>query len=70
MTADGWRLIVLGAAYSNNENDDPAKLDLLASLLAQQDEAKERLRELGYGCIGSTWSDVVREIETEERFQR
>jgi hypothetical protein len=56
MTKEGWRELVVMAAL------DPERLELLAQLLAEQDAAKNRLRELGFGCVGMPWSDVVEEI--------
>lgn len=61
MTEDGWRSAVLDAVRRADAGD-PELLDLMAKLLAEQDAAKQELREIGYGCLGTPWRDVVEEI--------
>lgn len=56
MTAEGWRELVLDAVR-RNDHGDSSQLGLLGRLLAEQDEAKQVLRDLGYGCIGMPWAD-------------
>lgn len=64
MTAEGWRALVLQAVY-RRENGDHEPFDLVVHLLTEQDQAKEGLRRLGFGVIGTPWSEVVAEIEAE-----
>lgn len=61
MTAEGWREAVL-AAVSRAAAGDPTLLELMARLLAEQDRAKQELRDIGFGCCGMPWLDVVEEI--------
>jgi hypothetical protein len=61
MTLDGWKLVVLHAA------DDVGRRDLLAKLLYEQDQAKESLRRLGYGVIGTPWPKVIAEVDAHMR---
>jgi len=46
---------------------DPVLAALMAKLLYEQDAAKQALRELGYGCTGMPWADVVEEIRAGAR---
>lgn len=68
MTRDGWRDVILSAAVRSAGGKHDA-LDLLADLLAEQDAAKNALRELGYGVIGTPWPNVVRAIARAVRYQ-
>jgi hypothetical protein len=61
MTRDGWRELVIHAMRLNDLGD-PANLDLLAKLLTEQDQAKQGFRDLGFGCIGASWRQVVQEV--------
>lgn len=61
MTRDGWRDIVLSAVHSHDHGDS-SQLELLASLLEEQDAAKQALRDKGYGCIGMGWTNTVDEV--------
>jgi hypothetical protein len=61
VTVEGWRDAVL-QAVRDHDAGDPTLLQLMSRLLAEQDDAKQRLRELGYGCIGMPWADVVDDI--------
>lgn len=63
MTVEGWKMLVLHAV-SRYIAGDVEPLDLLALLLNEQDEAREQLRRLGFGCTGMPWPQVVNEIET------
>lgn len=62
MTKDGWRMAVVRAVNRYQAGDTRA-LDLLAQLLAEQDEAKGRLSEAGFGVIGTPWAKVVNEVK-------
>ena len=64
MTYEGWQLAVLKAADDHADGDD-TMLDLVARLLTEQDEAKNRLRHLGFGWCGLPWAGVVDEIEEQ-----
>ncbi len=46
MTLEGWRLLVANTA------SDPELAELTARVLNEQDEAKQRLRDKGYGWTG------------------
>lgn len=61
MIKEGWRQTVREAVQRANEGE-PTQLALLVELLTEQDQAKQELRELGYGCTGMPWLDVVKEI--------
>lgn len=51
MTQDGWRLLIVEAVH-DSENGNDEKLDLLALHLQQCDQAKQVLRDKGYGWTG------------------
>jgi hypothetical protein len=57
MTAKGWADLVTKAI------SDPDMMALLVRLLVEQDEAKHRLREMGFGVTGTPWLQMVDEIE-------
>lgn len=61
MTKEGWREVILNATRKNDTGDSSA-LELLAQLLYEQDEAKNSLREKGYGCTGMPWAETVDEV--------
>lgn len=61
MTQDGWRAAII-KAVRDADAGDRTFLDLMASLLTEQDQAKNRLRELGYGCTGTPWPRVIDEV--------
>jgi hypothetical protein len=63
MTADGWRQTIVQVVDASRCGEDRG-LDLLAQLLVEQDQAKQALRKVGFGCIGMPWADVVHEILT------
>jgi hypothetical protein len=63
MTAEGWRDIVREAVVRHDGGDDEL-LTLVARLLAEQDDAKEALRQVGFGCTGMPWPELVRDIIT------
>jgi hypothetical protein len=63
MTKDGWRTAVLQAANRYQVGGDSRSLDLLVQLLAEQDEAKARLSEAGFGVTGTPWARVVDEVK-------
>lgn len=58
MTKDGCREAVLHAVREHDAGNDES-LDLMAALLEEQDRAKNRLRELGYGVTGTPWSQMI-----------
>jgi hypothetical protein len=64
MTAEGWRSLVFQAIDRHDRHGDPEPLNLLVQLLVEQDQAKQALREIGFGCTGMPWAEVVREIVT------
>lgn len=57
MTAKGWTDLVTKAI------GNPDTMALLVRLLVEQDEAKHRLREMGFGVTGTPWLQMVDEIE-------
>lgn len=61
MTQQGWRQIVI-EAVRRADDGDPKLLDLTAQVLAEQDRAKHKIRELGFGCTGMPWSEMYDEI--------
>lgn len=61
MTRDGWAEVVLNAAEKHCDGDDSA-LNLLAKLLEEVDDAKQRLREIGFGVTGTPWPDIIEQI--------
>jgi hypothetical protein len=66
MTKEGWRCAVIEAVQNADEGNDEL-LKLLVHLLTEQDQAKQALRDLGYGCTGMPWADVVEEIRDGAR---
>jgi hypothetical protein len=67
LTPEGWRALVADAVR-RAQAGDPELVELIARVLSEQDEAKHRLRELGFGCIGMPWAEVVDAID--EALQR
>lgn len=61
MTEEGWQEAVIKANRRADEGD-LTLLTLMSKLLAEQDEAKDRLNKIGFGCIGMPWLNVVEEI--------
>lgn len=61
MTREGWRELILDV-FATYSAGDPGALELLTDLLAEQDEAKQRLRVKGYGCIGMPWLRTIEEV--------
>ena len=55
MEKDGWKELVLEAVK------DPERLDLLTQLLEESDEAKQVLRNKGYGHTGLSLLKTVEE---------
>ena len=51
MTLDGWKAVVLNA-FDEHERGDDTALNLVAKLLAEQDAARQVLRDKGYGWTG------------------
>lgn len=61
MTVEGWKQAVMDAVREADQGYS-YRLDLLAMLLNEQDEAKNELSRRGYGVMGTPWSQVVREV--------
>lgn len=61
MTREGWKQSI-AQAVNDALNGDASLVDLLASLLEEQDNAKASLQNKGYGCCGIPWVDLVEEI--------
>lgn len=61
MTREGWKRVV-ESAVQNADKGDVSSLDLLVTLLTEQDQAKEEIRRLGFGVTGMPWLDMVDEI--------
>lgn len=66
MTQEGWRHAVLEAGRRHDAGDDQL-LETMSELLTVQDAAKERLRRIGFGCIGMPWPDVIEEVAQHMR---
>lgn len=63
MTAEGWRDAIVQAVDASRCGEHHA-LTLLVQILVEQDEAKQALRQVGFGCTGMPWAEVVRDIIT------
>jgi hypothetical protein len=50
-------------AVARSDRGDSKLLDLLASLLEEVDQAKQDLRDKGYGCTGMGIRDTVGDVE-------
>ena len=61
MTLAGWRETVI-SAIARDAAGDPTLLDLTAAVLHEQDEAKQALRDKGYGCTGTGLLKTVGEV--------
>ena len=61
MTAEGWRQAVIQAV---RESDDghADMIEMLAHLLAEQEKAKQDLRNIGFGWCGLNWPGTVQLI--------
>lgn len=57
MTAQGWTNLVTKAI------SDSDTMALLVRVLVEQDEAKHRLRGMGFGVTGTPWLQMVDQIE-------
>lgn len=42
----------------------------MAQLLTEVDAAKEALRQMGFGCAGTPWPEIVKEIHQGFRLNR
>lgn len=62
MTIEGWK-----EAVRRIRDGDEKMAELTAQLLFEQDQAKNALREMGYGCIGTPWPEVVEEVRQVTR---
>jgi hypothetical protein len=60
-----WREIVEDAV-AHASAGDRTSLDMVVRLLAEQDDARHRLRAMGYGCIGRPWAGIVDDIEDRQ----
>lgn len=63
MKKEGWINLVIEAVREHDAGDSE-KLDLLGRLLEEQDQAKQMLRDRGYGVTGTPWIDTVSEVES------
>jgi hypothetical protein len=59
VTKEGWSIVV------KNAIDDPKAFDLLCDLLVEQDQAKQLLRETGFGVSGQSLLATVQEVINE-----
>lgn len=62
MKAEGWKLLVK-QAVAEDESGKPETLDLLASHLEMCDEAKQELRNRGYGWTGLDILETVKQVD-------
>lgn len=65
MHTDGWKEMII-EAVTRAALGDGELLNSMATTLAEQDAAKDRLRALGFGVTGTPWPRVIDEIETED----
>lgn len=56
MTKEGWKLLIKHAV------NDEKQMELLVELLIEYEEAKNRLKNKGYGCLGTTLVQAVNEV--------
>lgn len=61
VTLEGWRELTL-EAFRRHQAGDSEMVELMARILYEQDAAKHQIRELGYGCTGMPWLDMVKEL--------
>jgi hypothetical protein len=61
MTETGWRNLVL-KTFDEFRAGHTESFELLIALLHEQDQAKNRLREKGYGVTGMPWIEMVEEV--------
>lgn len=61
MKAEGWKELIQQAAYEA-ETGGFEKLDLLAKYLEMCDEAKQELRNKGYGWTGLDILETIKEV--------
>lgn len=61
MTAQGWRESLLHAFHRYTHYDDDGPLMGFAQCLAEEDEAKQLLRDAGFGCTGMSLLRTVKE---------
>lgn len=59
MTPEGWRHLVLNSVRKYQSGDSVA-LDLLVRMLVEMDQAKQLLRDKGFGWIGLSLLETVR----------
>jgi hypothetical protein len=62
MKAEGWKLLVK-QAVAEDESGKPETLDLLARYLEMCDEAKQELRNRGYGWTGLDILETVKQVD-------
>ena len=60
MTKEGWRAAILDA-WGQALSGDQTMLDGLAQQLTEEDEAKQLLRNAGFGCTGVSLLRTVQE---------
>ena len=61
MTLDGWRRVVKHAAYTLQDGDE-SSAERLVLALKDADDAKQALRDKGYGCTGMTLLETAAEV--------
>jgi len=66
MTSDGWKELILQAAYEESVGNNKS-VDLLAKLLEEVDRAKQLLRDKGYGVTGVGILETVNEVPAAVR---
>ena len=66
MKSDGWKELILQAAYEESVGDHKS-VDLLAKLLEEVDRAKQLLRDKGYGVTGMGIFETVNEVPAAGR---
>ena len=62
MTADGWKLSILHAITQWVEHDDETAINTLAAYLEEVDNARQALRDKGYGVTGTPVERQVEEV--------
>lgn len=60
-----WEEIVDDAVARTAAGDRTA-ISMIVRVLAEQDDARHRLRAMGYGCIGRPWAGIVDDIEDRQ----
>ena len=66
MNKEGWRQLILDAAYDSDCLDPNDKVYKLALYLEQVDEARQVLRDKGYGVSGTPILEQVADVPCTE----